>query len=233
MVTRLLDSVLNLHGVVVYVVVGLLVFVEDALFVGFVVPGETAAILSGVAASRGNVSITVMCLIVVAAAILGDTVGYEIGSRYGQRLLGVSVLRRHAVRLDAARATLSRRGGPAVFLGRFIAFLRAVTPFLAGSTRMPYGRFLAYNAAGGLVWGIGAVLLGFLAGNSYGTIAQTFGRATALLLVVLVVVALVAWRRRRRRPQPTAGPRTESPQRQTPAAANSTDRATVDAHRIV
>jgi membrane-associated protein len=80
-VTRILDELLNRNSGIVYLVVGLVVFAEDALFFGFVLPGETAAILGGVAASRGHVSVTLMCVIVVAAAIVGDTVGYEIGSR--------------------------------------------------------------------------------------------------------------------------------------------------------
>ena len=194
-----LNSLLSLHGAVVYVIVGLLVFAEDALFVGFVLPGETAAILGGVAASRGHVSVTLMCIVVVAAAIVGDSVGYEIGARYGTRLLSLGVLRRRAARIDTARATLARRGGPAVFLGRFVAFLRAVMPFLAGSAHMSYRRFLAYNAAGGLVWGIGIVLLGYLAGNSYATIEKTFGRAAALSVAGLIVIGLIVWRIRRHR----------------------------------
>ena len=194
-----LDSLLNLRGVIVYVIVGLLVFAEDALFVGFVLPGETAAILGGVAASRGHVSVILMCIVVVAAAIVGDSVGYEIGARYGTRLLSLRVLRRRAAQIDRARAILARRGGPAVFLGRFVAFLRAVMPFLAGSAHMRYRRFLAYNAAGGLVWGIGIVLLGYLAGNSYARIEKTFGRAAALTVAALVVIGLIVWRIRRHR----------------------------------
>ena len=196
--SRILDHVLGLHGLAVYLVVGLLVFAEDALFVGFVVPGETAAILGGVAASRHHASLTLVCAIVVVAAILGDTVGYEIGARYGVRLLSVRVVRRRGPAVDAARAQLARRGGIAVFLGRFVAFLRAVTPFLAGTAHMPYRRFLAYNAAGGLVWGVGSVLLGYLAGNSYAAVEKTFGRATALAAAV-VVIGLVVWSIRRRR----------------------------------
>jgi membrane-associated protein len=199
-----LDSLLSLHGLVVYLIVGLLVFAEDALFVGFVLPGETAAILGGVATSRGHVSLTVMCIVVVVAAIVGDSVGYEIGARYGTRLLSLRVLRRRAARIDTARAILARRGGPAVFLGRFVAFLRAVMPFLAGSAHMRYGRFLAYNAAGGLLWGIGAVLLGYLAGNSYASIEKTFGRAAALTVAALVVIGLIVWRIRRHRHERTA-----------------------------
>ena len=198
-VTRLLDSLLRLPGAVVYGVVGLLVFAEDALFVGFVIPGETAAVLGGVAASRGNVSVAGMCVVVVLAAIVGDSVGYEVGSRYGVRLLKLPVLRHRAARVDAGRARLARRGGPAVFGGRFVAFFRAVMPFLAGIAHMPYRRFLAYNAAGGLVWGLGCVLLGYLAGNSYAAVEKIFGRTAALVAAALVVVALIAWRVRRHR----------------------------------
>jgi membrane protein DedA with SNARE-associated domain len=200
--SRILDQLLGLHGAVVYVVVGLLVLVEDALFVGFVVPGETAAILGGVAASRHHASLPLVCAVVVVAAIVGDTIGYEIGARFGPRQLSTRVLRERRERIDAARRVLARRGGPAVFLGRFVAFLRAVMPFLAGTAHMRYLRFLAYNAAGGLVWGVGSVLLGYLAGNSYAAIEKTFGRAAALVVAAVVVIALVVWGVRRHRSRP-------------------------------
>lgn len=197
--THFLDRILNLPAAVVYTLVGLLVFVEDALFVGFVIPGETAAILGGVAASRGHVSVAAMVVIVVAAAIIGDTVGYEIGSRYGHRVLQLPVLRKRQNRIDKARDTLARRGGPAVFGARFVAFLRAVMPFLAGTSHMQYRRFLAYNAAGGILWGCGTVLLGYLAGNSYQAIEKTFGRIAALVFGAVVIIVVVWWAIRRRR----------------------------------
>jgi membrane-associated protein len=197
--TRLLDHLLNLHGVVVYLLVGVLVFAEDALFFGFVVPGETAAILGGVAASRGHASVAVMCIVVVAAAISGDSVGYEIGARYGTRVSNTGPLRTRRKRIETARRTLRRRGGPALFLGRFVALLRTVMPFLAGTSGMPYRTFLAYNAAGGLGWGIGSVLLGFLAGNSYAAIENVFGRTVPIVVGVIVVAGLAVWRIRRHR----------------------------------
>ena len=196
--TRLTDWLLGLHGLAVYGLVGLLVFAEDALFVGFVLPGETAAVLGGVAASRGHASLPVMLAVVVGAAILGDTVGYEVGRHLGPWILRTRVLTRRSERLDAAREQLARRGGAAVFLGRFVAFLRATMPTLAGTAGMRYPKFLAYNAAGGLIWGTAAVLLGYLAGNSYATIEKTFGRATALIVLAAVVAAVVIWRIRRR-----------------------------------
>jgi membrane protein DedA with SNARE-associated domain len=182
----------------VYGLVGLLVFVEDALFVGFVVPGETVAVLGGVAASLGHVSLPVMMIVVVGAAIIGDTVGYEVGRLFGTRILRSRPLARRGERIDAARGQLARRGGSAVFFGRFVAFFRATMPALAGTAGMRYRKFLAFNAAGGLVWGIGVVLLGYLAGDSYSTIEQTYGRATALIAAVVIVIAVVVWRIRRR-----------------------------------
>ena len=204
--TAVVDRLLGLHGLVVYLIVGLLVFAEDALFVGFVLPGETAAILGGVIASRHHAALVLMCVTVVAAAVVGDSVGYEVGARYGTRLLSVRVLQRRRERIDVARASLARRGGLAVFLGRFVAFLRAIMPFLAGTSRMPYRRFLVYNGAGGLAWGIGSVLLGYLAGNSYAAIEKTAGRTAAIIVTVLVVAAVVAWRIRARRQRRTATP---------------------------
>ncbi len=199
MLNRPLDQLLNQNGTIVYLVVGLVVFAEDALFIGFLLPGETAAILGGVAASRGTISIVWMCVIVVGAAIIGDTIGYEVGARYGIRLLNLKVLRKRRDRIDAARALLARYGGPAVFFGRYIAFLRAIMPFLAGVSRMRYRRFLLFNALGGITWGLGSVLLGYLAGNSYTTIERMFGRVAAFAAAGLIVVAAIAWVPIRRR----------------------------------
>jgi membrane protein DedA with SNARE-associated domain len=195
----LLDRLLSLSGITVYAIVGALVFAEDAVFIGFLIPGETAAILGGVTASLGHTSMTTMAIVVVIAAILGDTVGYHIGARYGTRLLTVGPLARRRDRVDGARAMLARRGGLAVFLGRFVAFLRATMPFLAGIARMRYRIFLAFNAAGGVVWGIGSVLLGYVAGASYQKIETTFGAAAAVIVAIVAVAAIVVWHVRRHR----------------------------------
>ncbi|MBI1376053.1 MAG: DedA family protein [Frankiales bacterium] len=194
-----LDQLLTENAWIVYSVVAALVFVEDALFVGFVVPGETAAVLGGVSASRGHVSLVAMCAVVVVAAIVGDSVGYEVGRRFGPRLLETRPLRRHQERLGDAQDFLARRGGAAVFLGRFVAFFRAVMPALAGLARMPYRRFLPYNAAGGLVWGVAFVVLGYVAGNSYARVEAVVGRDLAIGVAIVVVVAVVVWRVRRSR----------------------------------
>jgi membrane-associated protein len=193
-VTGIVDHILQAPTWVVLSLVGLVVFAEDAIFVGFVLPGETAAILGGVAASRGHVSVVAVAAVVVAAAIIGDSVGYEIGRQVGVRVLRLKIFDKRRERLDAAQDLLSRRGGSAVFLGRWVAFFRAVMPALAGTARMPYLKFLAYNAAGGIVWGIGVVLVGYFAGESYTKVEQYVGRGAALVVAGIAVVAIVVWR---------------------------------------
>ncbi|MGU3432932.1 DedA family protein [Actinomycetes bacterium M1A6_2h] len=197
--TSLIERILDIAPIWIYLTVGLLVFVEDAIFVGFVVPGETAAVLGGVAASQGKVEVVAIAAVVVIAAIVGDSCGFEIGKHFGPRLLQMRILDKRRDKLTEAQNFLAKRGGSAVFLGRFVAFFRAVMPALAGISRMPYPKFLTWNALGGLVWGAGFVTLGFVAGNSWEAVAKTVGRDAALIVVAIVVIALVVWRVRKHR----------------------------------
>jgi membrane protein DedA with SNARE-associated domain len=202
--STLLERLLEVPTWIVLVVVGLVVFAEDALFVGFVLPGETAAIIGGVAARLGHVPLTGVLVTVAVAAVVGDTVGYEIGRHFGSRVLELKVLDKRRRRLDQAQEMLARRGGPAVFLGRWVAFFRAVMPALAGTARMRYPTFLAYNAAGGIAWAAVVVGVGYLAGESYARVEKLVGRGSALVVVAVVLVAVVVWRVRRRRAESRA-----------------------------
>ncbi|WP_307836104.1 DedA family protein [Phycicoccus sonneratiae] len=198
MLSGLLEQILGQPAWVVYLVVGLLVFVEDALFVGFVVPGETAAILGGVSAVLGHTSLTWVAVVVVATAIIGDSVGYEVGRVLGPRLVELRPLRRARPRVEAAQAFLVRRGAASVFLARWTAFLRAVVPALAGSSRLPYPTFLVWNAIGGLAWGLTCVVGGYLAGRSYQRLESWLGTGALVVVGVVVVAAVVLHLRRRR-----------------------------------
>ncbi len=204
--TSFVDQLLHVPGPAVLAVVAALVFGEAAVFLGFVLPGETAVLLAGFLASTGRVPVVALGVVVVVAAVAGDSVGYEVGRRFGPRLLRTRILRRHQGRVEGARAFLDGRGGSAVLIGRFTAFLRAVTPGLAGLSGMRYRRFLAWNAAGGLLWGVGCVVAGYLAGSSYEQVARYLGQGGAVAAALLVVAALVAWRvaRRRRLREPAA-----------------------------
>ncbi len=197
--TAFVQQILNAPSWLVFTIVGVVAFAEDALFVGFVLPGETVAILGGVAANRGHVPLLGVIVVVVLAAMIGDSVGYEVGRQLGTRILGMSFFDKRRDRLDQAEDFLARRGGSAVFLGRWVAFFRAVMPALAGTSKMPYSKFLAFNAAGGMIWGFAVVLLGYYAGASYAKIEQFVGRGGALVVLGLALIALVVWQVRRRR----------------------------------
>lgn len=171
----LFDGLVQASPLVVVCIVFALVFAEDALFIGFVIPGETAAVVGGVIASRGTLPLWLMVAVVVVAAIVGDTVGYEIGKHAGPRLMAMKILDKRRAKLQRGKDFLARRGGLAVFLGRFTAFFRAVMPALAGLSRMPYWRFATWNFTGGIAWGTLFVTLGFAAGNSYEELAQRVG----------------------------------------------------------
>ena len=192
------DWLAHLPPALVYVVVGLLVFTEDALFVGFVGPVDTAAVIGGVLAHRGTVSIWGLAAVVVLAAIVGDSVGFEVGRHFGDRLLNVGPLRRHRARLDDARALIRRRGAEAVFLGRFVSFFRALMPPLAAISKIPYRRFLTFNALGGLVWGVGFTLLGYFAGAAYQRVEHTVGKVLAGVVALIVITGLIVWKVRRK-----------------------------------
>ena len=198
-----LHFLLNVPAPVVLSTIGALVFGEAAFFLGFVLPGETAVLLGGFLASTGRLSVLVLGVVVVLAAVVGDSVGYEVGKRFGPRMLRSRPFRDQRHRVDGARAFLAGRGASAVFIGRFTAFLRAVIPGLVGLSGMRYRRFLAFNAAGGLVWGAGCVVAGYVAGSSYQKVAHWLGTGGAVGAVVVVVAFLVAWHVRRRRSDAT------------------------------
>ncbi|KJS54070.1 DedA family protein [Streptomyces rubellomurinus] len=209
----IIDWLDGLSGPVVYAVVGAMVLAEDALFFSFFIPGETAAVLGGFLADQGRVSVGWMVLVVVCAAVLGDSAGYEIGRHLGPALLRTRPLRRHRERVDKARELIRRRGPAAVFFGRFVAFFRPLVPSLAGVSRMAYRRFLLYNALGGAAWGVGFTLLGYFAGAVYTRVEGTVGRVTAVTVVVLVAVAFLVRYLRRRRSRRRAGSGDDRPSR--------------------
>ncbi len=197
--TSITTELARLSGPLAYLLVAALVFGETAFFLGFVIPGETAAVLGGVLASRGRVSLLVLTLVVVLAAIAGPLIGYEIGRHLGGRLLARPRLHRVAAGVGRAQSVLHRRGAAAVFLGRFIAVLRAMMPAVAGTARLPYRTFLLYNMLSAVVWGVGYCLLGYAAGSAYAAIERTVGTGVAVAVAAVVLGAVVFWLIRRHR----------------------------------
>jgi undecaprenyl-diphosphatase len=198
---HVLDGILRMPPAVALALVFLLPGLEASAFVGVVLPGEIGVVLGGVLANQHKLSLAAALAAGIAGAVIGDSVGYWVGNRYGER-----VLRRIPDRLldddklRRAEDTVRRLGGKSVFVGRFTAALRALVPGLAGMSRLPYGRFLAWNVAGGVLWATGFVLLGYLAGSQYHRVERYANYAGLALLVV--IAAVLVYRHRRRRPAP-------------------------------
>jgi membrane-associated protein len=191
----------HFHGPVAYIVCGALVFGEAAVLLGFVIPGETAALIGGFLASQHHVNLIGMIAVIVACAIVGDSTGYEVGKHLGPWLLERRLLRNNPG-VRRGRELIARFGGPAVFLGRWIALARALIPGLTGMSGMRYRTFLFFNALGGVAWGTTFVLIGYGAGNSYAAVARSIGTYSLIIVGVVVVAVMVArffLRRRERR----------------------------------
>jgi membrane-associated protein len=196
--TSLVGAVTALPVWATYLVVTALVFGEAAAFVGLVLPGETALLLAGALAGTGRLSLTVLVGLAMVAAVVGDSVGYEVGRHLGPRLMDSRAGRLvGAKRWARAEAIMARRGGWAVLAGRWVGVLRALMPAIAGSTRMPYRRFLLFNALGGTLWAAVVVVAGYLAGASWHRVQMYLGHAgvAAVTLVVAAFAAFSIWRR--------------------------------------
>ena len=170
---------------------------------GIPLPGETALIAGGVLASQGKLSLPLVIATAAAGAIVGDNFGYLLGRKGARRLL------ERPGRLEAGRRELLRRGeaffdrhgGKTVFLGRWLPFLRITAAWLAGANRMPWPKFLAWNAAGGIAWATSVGVLAYFVGDAAIAVLHTAGYV-ALGVFAVVVIAVVAWmllKRRRRR----------------------------------
>lgn len=198
MLHTVIDTLLSVPPWIALLIIAALVFGEAALFFGFVLPGETAVVYGGVLAAAGKVSVVVVLLVVWVAAVVGDSIGFEVGRVLGPRLSQAPILRNHPDRVAGAQGYLRSKGGRAVVMGRFTAFLRAVMPGLAGASRMSYRRFLAFNVIGGVLWGSVCVLLGYFLASSISRVTQYLGVTSGVIAAVIVVALLWAWHRHRR-----------------------------------
>ena len=208
MVASVTSWLLHLNGPVVYVVVGLLVFLEAAIVIGFFVPGEIAAVAGGVIASQHHAAVVLVGAVVVVAATMGNLVGYQVGRLLGPWLFSHRPLAGHAG-VARARRLVSRRAAPAVVVGRFVVVVRAVLPGLVGMSGMRPRTFAVLSVVGAVVWGTLWVLVGYGLGLSYTEVTGTVGPISVVVVVLLVGAWILVERHRRRadraRPSPPDG----------------------------
>jgi membrane-associated protein len=178
-----------------YLAVPAFALLETGAFVGLLVPGETAVVVGGVVAERGDVALPALIGLVWAAAVAGDVVSFTLGRRLGRPFLAAhgDRLRLRPEHLGRAERFFDRYGGRAVLLGRFVGVLRALTPFLAGASRMRLRGFLPYSAVGALAWAAAFTLVGYGFAGSFESAGDTAARiALAAALVAAAALMLVA-----------------------------------------
>jgi len=185
-----------------YVILVAIVFCETGLLVGFFLPGDSLLITAGLVAATGTLDIWLLNLLLIPAAIIGDSVGYAIGYRAGPRLFtkeeSLLFSRKHLLR---TREFYERYGGKTIVLARFIPLIRTFAPVVAGIGQMQYRRFLFYNVFGGFLWVVSLTWAGYL----LGTLIPDISRYIHIVVVVVIVLSMIPvvvelWRARRRAP---------------------------------
>ncbi len=196
-----IEDIAEALGAWTYAVVGVMAFLETGAFVGLVAPGETVVMAGGVVAGQGTIQLLPLIGVVWACAVLGDTTSFYIGRRLGRRFL-----ERHGPRFKITEERLrqvesyfERHGGKTILIGRFIGLVRALAPFIAGSSGLTYRRFIPYSIVGTGLWATLFCTIGYLFWRSFDKVAHLVGQAIfGLGLTVGVVVGLVVAYRRRR-----------------------------------
>lgn len=201
-----LQETLDAFGVWTYAILFLIIFCETGLVVTPFLPGDSLLFAAGTFAGTGHLSLSVVILTLIVAAILGDTINYAIGRRFGEAVLareGLWLIRReHLVRTEKF---FIKHGGKAVVLARFAPIIRTFAPFVAGAGRMSYPRFMAYNVFGGIAWVLICTLAGYVFGNI--PIVRDNFSVVALGIVFVSILPMAiemfrSWRESRRKTAP-------------------------------
>ena len=162
-----------------------IVFCETGLLAGFFLPGDSLLVTAGLVASQGKLDYLALCTILSAAAILGDSTGYWIGSFFGPKLFkredSIFFHRKH---VERTHAFFEKHGGKTIILARFVPIVRTFAPTVAGVGKMPYRKFLTYNVAGGILWVWGMVSLGYFLGKAVPDIEKHLHLVIAIVIVV-------------------------------------------------
>jgi membrane protein DedA with SNARE-associated domain len=187
---NLLEEISSTLGAWTYLLVGFFAFAETGAFVGLVVPGETTMLLGGAVAGQGEVDIYLLIAIAWFAAWLGDTTSFFIGRRLGREFV-----LRHGPRVGITQERFekvedyfSRHGGKTIFIGRWISLVRALAPFIAGSSGMQYRAFVPFSILGTGLWASAHILIGYFFSRSVETGAEYAGKGAFLLGTLIVVV---------------------------------------------
>ena len=200
-VDRYLAQFAAAYGAWIYGLLFTVVFAETGLIVAPFLPGDSLLFAAGAIAAIGGLDVVLLIVLLSAAAILGDSVNYSLGRRFGPAIVdkashvslwGLRLDRRH---LDHAHAFFERHGGKAIVLARFAPFIRTFVPFVAGAAGMNRATFLFYNVTGGLAWVTLCVGAGFLFGN-VPIVRENFSMVVLAIIIISLIPALAQVMRR-------------------------------------
>ena len=175
-----------------YLAIGLTVFAESGLLIGFFLPGDTLLFGAGILASQGVFNLPWLVAIIVVGAIVGDNVGYSIGRRFGPRLFNRkdgAIFKQEY--LQRAEVFYEKHGGKTIIIARFTPIVRTFAPVVAGISKMPRRKFLAYNIVGGLLWGATLPILGYYAGSKIPWIEHYVEPVILLVIIATIVPTIV------------------------------------------
>jgi membrane-associated protein len=212
-----LHAVILQYGVWTYLIFFIVIFCETGLVVTPFLPGDSLLFIAGTFCALGSLQLGWLLLILSAAAILGNTVNYAIGSYIGPRVFYMEDSRFFKkAYLERTHAYFEKYGPMTIVIGRFLPIIRTFAPFLAGVGSMSYGRFLTYNIVGCILW----IFLFTLGGYFFGTIPVVKNNFTLVIVIILLVSILPTlievWRQRRlaKSPQMHAAVESNEPTRQ-------------------
>ena len=194
-VEELVEDLGRALGPWTYLLVAVMAFAETGAFIGLLAPGETVILVGGLVAGQGEINIFLLIAIVWLCAVAGDLTSFVLGRRLGREFLEAHgpKVKITEDRLHQVERFFDRHGGKAILIGRFVGLVRAVAPFIAGSSGMPLRRFLPYDIIGAGLWGTTFCLLGYVFWQSFDRLADYASRgALALGTVIVVVVGAVS-----------------------------------------
>lgn len=193
-----LDALVRWGG---YVVLTAIVFTETGLLIGFFLPGDSLLITAGLVAATGALNIWWLNVLLCAAAVIGDSVGYAIGKRLGPALFTRPKSRLfNPQHIERTRRFYERHGAKTIVIARFVPIIRTFAPVVAGVGQMEYRRFLTYNVVGGVGWVVSLTWAGYLLGQAIPDINRHIHVVVIIVIVLsLIPIAAEIYRERRRR----------------------------------
>jgi membrane-associated protein len=189
-----LANIINQYGTWTYAILFLIIFMETGFVITPFLPGDSLLFAAGTLAPLSGLNIWLIIVLLIIAAIAGDTVNYWIGHYLGERAYNIKWIKKEY--LDRTHAFFQKHGGKTIFLARFVPIVRTFAPFVAGMGKMSYGYFFSYNVFGGIVWVVLFTLLGFFFGNIPFVKANFELVIIAIILISVVPAVWEAWKAR-------------------------------------